>query len=140
MQVLAESTSHPGESVHLNYRLLRPRVWAASSEEVHYVVEALEGRSLIIFTQKSGDGTIDYCQITPAGWDFIDNVTRERSTSIQAFVAMWFDSTMDAAWDHGIKPALVSAGYTPYRVDNDPSNLGRIDAKSRRKSSVRGSW
>ena len=129
IQVLAERTSHPGESVYLNYRSLWPRIWAAGSEEVHYVGEALEGRGLIKFTQKSGDYTIDNCQITPAGWDYIDNVTREKSTSSQAFVAMWFDQAMDAAWNHGIKPAVERAGYKPYRVDDDPSNLGRIDAK-----------
>lgn len=67
MQVLAENTSHPGGSVYLNYKSLWPRVWAAGSEEVRYVVEALEGRGLLKFTQKSGDETIDYCQITPAG-------------------------------------------------------------------------
>jgi len=42
---------------------------------------------------------------------------------------MWFDPTMDAAWADGIKPALERAGYGPYRVDNDLSDLGRIDAK-----------
>ena len=42
---------------------------------------------------------------------------------------MWFDSTMNEAWYKGIKPAIEVAGYKPYRVDNDQSNLGRIDAK-----------
>ena len=42
---------------------------------------------------------------------------------------MWFDPSMDSAWIYGIKPALENAGYMPYRVDNDLSDLGRIDAK-----------
>ena len=129
MQVLAESSLYPGDSVHLNYKSLWPRIWATGSNEAQYIANALEGRVLLKFTQKTGDYTMDCCQITPAGWDYIDNVTRERSKSNQAFVAMWFDLTMHQAWEQGIRPALVGAGYTPYRVDNDPSNLGRIDAK-----------
>ena len=129
IQTLAEQTSHPGESVYLNYRSLWPRVWASGSDETHYLANALHDRGLIEFTQKSGDQTIDYCQITPAGWDYLDKVESRPLDSSQAFVAMWFDPSMDSAWSDGIKPALESAGYMPYRVDNDLSNLGRIDAK-----------
>ena len=129
IQVLAESASHPGKSVYLDYRSLWPRVWASGPEELHYLSEALEGRGLVEFTQRSGDRKIDYCRLTPAGWDYIDNIQMERSQNNQAFVAMWFHSSMDSAWDDGIKPALVNTGYVPYRVDNDSSNLGRIDAK-----------
>ena len=41
---------------------------------------------------------------------------------------MWFDPSMDKAWEEGIKPALEAAGYRPYRVDMEP-HLDRIDAK-----------
>lgn len=129
IQVLAESTSHPGESVYLNYKSLWPRVWASGSDEVHYLIDALQGRGLVEFTQKSGDRTIDWCRMTPAGWDYIDTVQNAKNQSSQAFVAMWFDASLAPAWFDGIKPALESAGYMPYRVDNDPTNLGRIDAK-----------
>ena len=32
--------------------------------------------------------------------------------SVQAFVAMWFDGQMDAAYEQGIRPAIEEAGYT----------------------------
>ena len=126
IQVLDERSSYPGQLVSLNYQSLRPRVWASGSDEVRYLSEALEGRGLVKLTQVSSGAS---CQITPAGWDYIDNIQRERSQSSQVFVAMWFDSSMNSAWENGIKPALVNSGYEPYRVDNDSSNLGRIDAK-----------
>ena len=75
------------------------------------------------------DQTIDHCQITPTGWDYLDKAERRTLDSSQAFVAMWFNPSMDSAWNYGIKPALESAAYMPYRVDNDLSDLGRIDAK-----------
>ncbi|MCY3840764.1 MAG: hypothetical protein OXH09_19300 [Gammaproteobacteria bacterium] len=129
IQTLAEQSSRPGESVYLNYRSLSPRVWGSGSEEACYLADALHDRGLIAFTQKSGDRTIDHCQITPAGWDYLDKIENRTLDSSQAFVAMWFDPSMDAAWIDGIKPALEDAGYMPYRVDNDLSDLGRIDAK-----------
>ena len=67
IQILAEQTSHPGESVYLNYRSLSPLVWASGSDEAYYLANALHDRRLIVFTQKSSDQTIDHCQVTPAG-------------------------------------------------------------------------
>lgn len=129
IQTLAEKTSHPGESVYLDYGSLWARVWASGSEETHYLADALHDRRLIEFTQESGDRTIDHCQITPAGWDYLDKIERTALDSSQAFVAMWFNASMDSAWTDGLKPAIESVGYMPYRVDNDLSNLGRIDAR-----------
>ena len=42
-------------------------------------------------------------------------------SSPQAFVAMWFDPQIDAAYDHGIRPAIEAAGYEPKRIDRDPA-------------------
>ena len=35
----------------------------------------------------------------------------------QAFVAMWFGDEMNAAYEKGIEPAIVNAGYKPMRID-----------------------
>ena len=37
--------------------------------------------------------------------------------SAQAFVAMWFDSEMNDAYEKGIKPAILQSGYKPMRID-----------------------
>ena len=44
----------------------------------------------------------------------------------QAFVAMWFDASMDDAWENGFHPALEEAGYDPLRIDLQEHNQ-RID-------------
>lgn len=46
--------------------------------------------------------------------------------SSQAFVAMWFDPSMEDLFHDGIAPGIVDAGYHPFRVDQDPT-LHRID-------------
>ena len=35
-----------------------------------------------------------------------------------AFVAMWFDSSMNNVYEKGIRPAIEEAGYEPVRIDN----------------------
>ena len=35
----------------------------------------------------------------------------------QAFVAMWFGGEMNDAYEKGIEPAIVGAGFTPMRID-----------------------
>lgn len=44
----------------------------------------------------------------------------------QAFVAMWLDDSVRELYDKGIKPAIESAGYKPYLVDDDLS-VDKID-------------
>ena len=46
--------------------------------------------------------------------------------NLQCFVAMWFDKSMDDVYEKAIKPAIIDAGYKPYRVDEDHHN-GKID-------------
>lgn len=128
LQFLAEISTYPGKFVTLDYLTLWPRIWASGRKEIKYLADALDERGLIEI-KPNPEGPIDTCQITPKGWDFLDNVKREISESGQAFVAMWFDRTMDEVWTNGIKPAIGATGYKAYRVDNDKSNIGRIDAK-----------
>ena len=37
--------------------------------------------------------------------------------SSQAFIAMWFDDSMDKAYEEGIAPAIREAGYKALRID-----------------------
>lgn len=129
IQMLEEQSAYPGDAVHLDYLWLSPGVWGSGDEEVKYLVDALRGRGLIEMIRTTLSGTGDVCAITPDGWDYLDNWRTGPYDSSQAFVAMWFDPSTDSAWINGIKPAIENTGYMPYRVDNDLSNLGRIDAK-----------
>ena len=46
--------------------------------------------------------------------------------SSQAFIAMWFDESMDEAYDKGIKPAIENAGYEPFKINEKP-DVDKID-------------
>lgn len=46
--------------------------------------------------------------------------------STRAFIAMWFDDSMNEAWDQGIGPAVRDAGYEPVRTDRK-EHVNKID-------------
>ena len=133
LKILDENTLYPGETITLDISTLWPRLWAANEDEMMFYVGALKKRGFIDFDQ--GGGTEDtflsnfHFEITPKGWDFLEDIKREKIESSQVFVAMSFDQKMYEVWLKGIKPAIEATGFKPYRVDNDHSNLGRIDAK-----------
>jgi len=61
-------------------------------------------------------------EITINGYKHLEGLKNANPNSAQAFVAMWFDETMNDAWENGFKPAIVDAGYRPYRVDREEFN------------------
>ena len=68
------------------------------------------------------------CRVTVDGYRHLAELATESVDSRQAFVAMWFDESMDEVYDRAIKPAIEEAGYRPYRVDTEHFS-GRIDGK-----------
>ena len=46
--------------------------------------------------------------------------------SSRAFVAMWFDESMDEAYQKGTKPAIENVGYEPFKI-NDKPDVDKID-------------
>ncbi len=66
------------------------------------------------------------CILTAEGWRLAESLKQTQRTGSQAFVAMWFNTGMDAAFDVGFAPALRSCGYAPYRVDREQHN-NKID-------------
>lgn len=69
---------------------------------------------------------------TIAGWQRVEELTLRRDPSRRAFVAMWFDASMDAAY-RAIAAMLEAEGYRPpFRVD-DPGHDRTPTADQRSK-------
>ena len=60
------------------------------------------------------------CIITPAGHARIAELST-RTDSAQAFVARWFEKSMNDICDEAIAPAIMAAGYVPYRIEEADS-------------------
>jgi hypothetical protein len=71
-----------------------------------------------------GDWSSPY--ITFQGWTYIEKQRAERIASVQAFVAMWFDPSMEDIYRRGIEPAIRDSGYSPMRIDQK-EHVNKID-------------
>jgi hypothetical protein len=63
-------------------------------------------------------------QVTPRG--FMHASASNVSKSVNGFIAMWFDKSMDPARAEGFEPALRAAGYTPVIVSG-VEHINKID-------------
>lgn len=83
---------------------------------------------LISAADKSGwlERYNSHTRLTPAGVKRLEELDTKAVNSEQAFVAMWFDESVDEAYGEGIEPAIKCAGYRPLRIDKKEHN-NKID-------------
>jgi hypothetical protein len=63
-------------------------------------------------------------QITPHG--FIEASNPSAAESVNGFIAMWFDPSMNTARTEGLEPAILGAGYNPVIVSG-VEHINKID-------------
>lgn len=96
--------------------------YSATEEELFNLMQALEDKEYVKYR---GSGFKWYVTVKGfmAAEGFLDN---NQLNSNQAFVAMSFDKEMVNAYTTGIEPAISSAGYVPFRVDQH-DHINHID-------------
>ena len=92
--------------------------WSASTklDEVYSLLESLEDQNLIA-SPTEGTRVKVRCKLTAKGHAHLANLGNRIKESTQAFVAMWFDSSLDDAFNNGIKPGIEQCGYSAVRID-----------------------
>jgi len=123
-------TDYPGQKVSIHPQFDFPMAWASREVELIYYVQSLIDRGLLSQDESSelNDEFPFDVKITPEGWDFLDQHEKPSTMSDQAFVAMSFSESMLSAWKEGFRPAIIEAGFKPYRIDAEP-HVDRIDVK-----------
>jgi nucleoside 2-deoxyribosyltransferase len=128
---IERNTDFPGQNVPINAYFDYPLAWAANETELVYYLRSLIDRNFIL----RADGPPDLndahefnFQITPDGWNFLQEHSEPSVFSDQAFVAMSFAPELNPIWENAIRPAIVRAGFTPLRVDAEP-HMERIDMR-----------
>ena len=97
--------------------------WSESlqAREVGFLMDYLRSQGWIKW---QGD-VLSHLTVTVDGYSHM--ATRASTVdSSQAFVAMWFDTSLMEAYEKGIKLAVQEAGYTPIRVDQK-EHINKID-------------
>lgn len=93
-------------------------------EDLVFLLEYLKKSGLIEY---SGANTSpNRCILTVKGYARLAELKKSHVASSRAFVAMWFDGSMDEAWESGFDPAIREAGYEPFRVDQH-EHVNKID-------------
>ena len=112
------------ESTHGAYAWSESTKWEDIAYLLDYLTERgwIEGKRINYFGKGSGafNGVV-----TIEGHRRIEEQKTNLDSS-QAFVAMWFDPSMDEASKKGIEPAIKDAGYVPFKIGERPS-LDKID-------------
>jgi len=78
--------------------------------------------------ERSGgsSNTIHEVMLRPPGYSKLADAASSSSSVVQAFIAMWFDESMDETYRDGIAKAVREAGYEPLRIDGKEHN-SKID-------------
>jgi hypothetical protein len=102
--------------------------WSASTklEELEYLRRFLDDQDLIGSPPSQLQFAGYPCTLTVRGHAHLAELKKPSTDSMQAFVAMWFDSSLDEAYHKGIKPAIEDSGYAPMRID-EKEHFNRID-------------
>ena len=119
------------EDVHelVDYPLIYPHrdaplAWSESTsrEALMQMLETLISNG---FLKENPSAGFDVYGLTLEGIHYLESSKTTPNTA-QAFVAMWFDPSMNDIYENGIKPAIEAAGYMPLRIDQKEHN-NKID-------------
>ena len=102
----------------------RALAWSESKDwlRVFKIAEYLASKHWIKLSDRGGSAEIE---VLVDGYSRVAQESRKVDYT-QAFVAMWIDDEMNAAYDCGIKPAIEEAGYKSIRIDRERS-VDKID-------------
>jgi hypothetical protein len=57
-------------------------------------------------------------EVAPEGYFHFEKLIGQSAASSQGFVAMWFGEPVKLAYETGLAPAIINAGYDPRRMDD----------------------
>ena len=100
--------------------------WSESKkvDELLYLLNCLEDASWLQRI-KYGATCLRY-RLTVPGHSHLAEIDHVATDSSKAFVAMWFDDSLNKAWKEGIRPAITDTGYKAVRID-EKEYLTKID-------------
>ena len=127
-----KASSHLGEGFHFSTTDIDPTfmemlAWSESTingqekgkaeEEINFFIDYLLERGWIMSGRKDNSSTDTSYKLTVKGYAHLDELEHKVTISSKAFVAMWFDKSMEGVWEKGIKLAIEDSGYEPVRID-----------------------
>lgn len=124
LRFLDDDTSQIGEMLEYTHSDPRPRLYSESADEseIRFLLDFLAQQGWVIDDSALGVFAVT---LTVDGFAHVAQQTSAPDSG-QAFIAQWFDPSMEPLYQDGIAPGVRAAGYEPVRVDQRPT-LHRID-------------
>ena len=98
------------------------RTESISEEEIRFLTRYLVEQ---LWIEAKYYGRCVECTVLVDGYTHSAELSKSRQGD-QAFVAMWFDESMDEVFRSGIAKGIVEAGYRPFRIDRK-DHINKID-------------
>jgi len=124
LQLCAERSGAPGHTWSIETERDYPLVAARNPTELAAYLSHLVSRQLLTL-HRTPYGQL--YEVTVQGWQSLEPTFTPGGVPGRCFVAMWFDDSLDAVYSDGIELGVKDAGFTPYRVKEDPTNKGITD-------------
>ncbi len=121
LKTINEQTEYP-EIVYENLRKYLPYLsitWTVEGHDLRFIIE-----EYLIKEKNYLEGNKKY-RMTPKGWAFLESLKYSNVDSQMAFIAMWFDKSVDNLYS-SIEKTIIKIGYEPKRVDRH-EHINRID-------------
>jgi hypothetical protein len=120
LQHIARKSDHPGTYVKITPARDYPICFSKNENELRFYINHLKKTEVV-----RGDINVEgfgQFSLTAEGWERIEGMRRPNLESKQAFVAMWFDESLDEIFTKGMMSLEEHTGFKMYRVDQEPFN------------------
>jgi hypothetical protein len=124
LQAIKRRTHYFGETVPLKPETDYTLAYARNSNEFMSFARYIRDRGWAVLDIDSFSPNFT---LTAAGFAEIEGRDRARTESDQAFVARYFDASLDDAYEQGIKPAIEDSGFLPIPVNAREYNGDIVD-------------
>jgi len=116
---LSRLHERPFEVIKLNMAEIGDRLLLFTPDKpgCYAFLRELAWEGFIRFNEVAGGQQWDVFFLTIKFYQIVENLQKEEVSNKRAFVAMWFDASMNDCYKDGIKKAIEQAGYVPVRVD-----------------------
>ena len=103
-----------------------PSSMKSQKKEIDFFYAYLERQGWIEISEPETSGSHPHVRLTLDGYVRLSELEETHTPSARAFVAMWFDDSMNQVYEDGIAPAVRDAGYEPVRIDRE-EHVNKID-------------
>jgi nucleoside 2-deoxyribosyltransferase len=116
---------NPDIGADINAKFSSYMMYAKNEIEMRYILRLMKDKRLIDYNtiRQLPGGDVEYLspRIEEQGWDLLEGQLLKREQSRKVFVAMWFDDSMDKAFQE-IARSIQSHGFSAVRIDKKEHN------------------